>query len=202
MPFTTLKKYIKRIEREYNIYMGILSDADGIIAGSTALDIYIRGARKMFLIAPTDIDIFLSESADLDRLVEEFESRGYKIETEKDNNKVEEYTFAGDIKKVVSLVRKRSIYDTARYVQLIVVEGDHRKFIVEKTDLSVTGLYYDCRDACMYAGPGVTKDIDRRVMRISRVYEDVMRGAWGAARKEKLLGRIAKYKDRGFRLID
>ena len=197
MAYTTLDKDIKDIAMKYWLNNTLLREEDAIIAGSTALDIYIRATQKRS-INPADIDIFFSESADIDRVVEDFKNKGYNIETNKENNKVQEYTFAGDIKKVITCV----LYDKL-YVQLIVVEGDHRQFIVEKTDLSITGLYYDFRRKCIYGGEGIARrDIDRGIMYISKIYNDVMRGVWGASRKQKLLDRIAKYEARGFRFID
>ena len=194
MHILNLNKRVAYVTQKYSLDLPMLRKADAIIAGSTTLQMYTSDS----IIIPTDLDIFFSDSGDdIDSIVDDLLGKGYILEGEKGIAKSEDYKFMGDIKKVVSLIN----VSKSLYVQLIVVEGNHRNFIVDRTDLSVTGMYYDIKKSCIVAGEGVVEDIKEGVMRIGGVYESVMSGAWGAARKEKLEGRIAKYEERGFRLV-
>jgi hypothetical protein len=187
---------IKDILDNYELNIVFLKELDAIIGGSTALNMYMT-LQNVDSIYPNDIDIFFSEGSDIDCVIDDLLRSGYILESDKDMKKhLEQYKFKGDILKVVTL------YKHSKCIQLILVEDNNKQFILEKTDLNITRLYYDFKEEYIIIDNNIREDIDRGYMWISAAYNGVIDGEWGIARKKKLEDRIEKYRKRGFRLFE
>jgi hypothetical protein len=207
--YASVKKTMMYFMRDYKIddeSMTTLKSLGAIIGGSMALRLFLNIVRRRSTeMSNGDLDIFINVDkydecmAIIDRLVGVV---GYKRILDMHNDKLEEYNFAGDVKKVVSVSLADSYNSRLDMkIDFVFVSMSPKKFVLDYTDLSITSIYYDLATDSIHYSDDTEADIDRSIMRINDIYKSVWAGAYGKRRLDKLRERVVKYELRGYSLV-
>ncbi len=181
-----------------------LKTANAIIGGSTATAMHLKNNVGF---TPGDMDIYIEDSdknrnvakniriymnacgyaVDLENSFTDFLG-GFRTQYTPDNN---------HIKEIWSLKNEA----LQKNVQIVLLDMDPTKYIIEETDLSCTSIAINC------STESVTYDVKneiclkRKQFYVNPSYHDIYDGKCGNKKQEKLMNRIRKYEERGFKFI-
>jgi len=181
-----------------------LKAADAYIGGSTAT---LANSKYNLSFQPGDLDLYIQDTKEhriaAKNIVTYMMSCGYEVDAENsftdflgkmkssytpDNNHINE------IWSLKNAVLGKSI-------QLVLLDMEPVKYIIEETDLSCTSIAINC------STESVTYDLKneiclkRRQFYVNPSYHDIYDGKCGNKKQEKLMNRIRKYEERGLKFI-
>ena len=192
-----MENFITSYGLPFHDFQELLRNTRAVIAGSSALTLYLKQEGIDAGFVPNDLDLFIRPECPCDKcnpLVQFVRKHGFE-KTDKFDHALENarayYSSMGGIKNVVSYMN-----GDGKEVQIISLEpeGDIKDYITGHFDLSICATWWD-GDKFHTVDPELTK---RKIM--YRLNEPVIKSDISYA-ESKVEGRIEKYILRGFRII-
>lgn len=208
----TIQDLIESYGFNFNTFRGLLTTANGIIAGSSAVRVWYDSLiqkGEMCNFAENDIDIFVSKY-DLDMkprnkknikpFVKYFKSLGWTLD---DSLSVRcgsgkfRYMPSDKIEEIYTFIRSE------KKIQIVIVTIDVFEFIKTETDISITSTHWIPSTNLLVFG-GATYPYDGKYglyFYVDNFYIDILKENDTEFRR-RLDKRIKKYEERGFIMIE
>lgn len=181
-----------------------LKAANAYIGGSTAT---LAHFKNTVTFTPGDIDLYIEDTGShrnaAKSIVTVIKSSGYVVDIENSFT-----DFLGDVRTQYTPDNKhiREIWSLKndvlkKCIQIVLLDMDPRKYIIEETDLSCTSIAIQCHTENVTFAEENRSCMKRNEFYVNEAYHDIYDGKRGKKRQEKLMYRIRKYEERGFKFI-
>lgn len=193
----------------FNRIMSRLANANAFIGGSTTTFLYKKNSINF---QPGDIDFYI-EDTDKHRnaaknVVKYMSTCGYEVDVENSftdflGKMKTQYTPDNHHIKEIWSMKNETI---KKNIQIVLLDMEPSKYIIEETDLSCTSIAVRCTKgtdggfSCQYAIEN-EKCLKKNTFYVNAAYHDTYDGKHGLKKYEKLMSRIRKYEERGFKFI-
>jgi hypothetical protein len=177
-----------------------LMQLDAYLGGSSATQMYMRHTMNF---SPNDIDIYIKDSQEnrciIKSMIHYIKTCGYALNEDDtftdiiggmyaDNNHVKEiWSFSNDALK--------------KNIQFVLIDMHPKQYILEETDISCTSIAYSFFSNKPFIADENRESIKHRFIYLNKSYHDIYDGKCGHKKLEKLMNRIKKYQERGFKFV-
>ena len=208
-PFTKDSVALKTIIESYGLkssrIMYRLVNAKAYIGGSTATYHHYYNSGPGF--CPGDLDIYIQDNKENRSSVKSItmylSACGYDIDIENsftDFINATKRTYTLDNNHITEIWSyKHPVLH--KNIQIVLVDIDPSQYILNETDISCTSIAIDCATGKTLMSSDLAKCLKYRMFYINPSYHDIYDGTCGNKKREKLLSRIRKYEERGFKFI-
>jgi hypothetical protein len=192
-----------------NRIMSRLSAAKAFIGGSTATHLQMKDSINF---QPGDIDIYIEDTYEhrsaAKSAVKYMKICGYEVDVENSftdflGKMKTSYTPDNDHIKEIWSMKNETI---KKNIQIVLLDMEPSKYIIEETDLSCTSIAISCTKnsdgsfSSQYAQENV-RCLKKKLFYVNAQYHDIYDDKCGEKKREKLMSRIRKYEERGFKFI-
>jgi hypothetical protein len=214
-PFTKDSVALKTIIESYGLkssrIMYRLANAKAFIGGSTATYAYYYNSGSSF--CPGDLDIYVHDTPQNRSAIRTatmyLSSCGYVMDIENsftDFINTTKRTYTPDNNHITEIwsYKHDSLH---KNIQIVLVDMEPSQYILNETDISCTSIAIDCATEQIIIDSNDRMSLKYRMclkyrmFYINSSYHDIYDGMRGDKMREKLLSRIRKYEERGFKFI-